>query len=176
MLSCHFAPTTMAGIILTRRRLLTLALVCACLGMGAAWFYQPDRQLRRAWDGLLATVEARNTTRLGRVVADDYADRWGYERRSLLDDARLAFMQFRRLVIAAEKVHISREGNQATITAILRVDAEGPGNIADARATVNALFTPFVFEWRREPGFTGAWKLVHFDHPEFDLGRYRPRW
>lgn len=166
----------MAGITLTRRRLIVFALVMACAGGGTAWFYQPDRQLRRAWSGLLAAVEARNTTRLGRVIADDYADRWGYERRALLEDARLAFMQFRRLTVAAEQVRFTRDGNQATITALLRVDAEGPGNIADARATVNALFTPFVFEWRREPGFTGAWKLVRFDHPEFDLGRYRPRW
>lgn len=166
----------MAGIILTRRRVLLLVVMGVSIAMGTAWFYQSDRQLRRSWNGLLDSVEARNTTRLGRVIADDYADRWGYKRRTLLEDARLAFMQFQRLEVAAEQVQIKREGDSATITAILRVDADGPGSIPEARATVNALFTPFVFEWRREPGFTGAWKLVHFDHPEFDLGRYRPRW
>jgi len=166
----------MAGITLTRPRLLATGLAVVLGVGGAMWLYQPDRQLRRSWNDLLATVEARNTTRLGRIIAEDYADRWGYQRRPLLEDARMAFMQFRRLEVRAEQVHIERTDDHATITAILRVDAEGPGSIGDARASINALFTPFVFEWRREPGFTGAWKLVRFDHPEFDLARYRPRW
>jgi hypothetical protein len=166
----------MAGITLTRNRLIGLALVGVLTAAGAFWLYQPDRQLRRAWNGLLKTVEARNTTRIGRVLAGDYHDRWSYTRRSILRDAGLAFLQIRRLDLGAEQVRIERDGHRATVTAILRLDAEGDRRVGEARATINALYTPFVFTWRREPGFTGAWKLVSFDQPELDLGKFRAGW
>jgi hypothetical protein len=58
----------------------------------------------------------------------------------------------------------------------LRIDAAGNTAIDDARTRINALFTPFVFTWRREPGLLGSWRLVTFDHPELDLGKFRDRW
>ncbi len=166
----------MPGITLTRRRLVAFAAIAVVAALAATWIYQPDRQLRRSWSALLASVEARNTARLGRILGADYHDRWGYDRRTLLDDARIAFLRFRHLEVRGEQVRFERQGDRATITAILRLDAEGPQPIADARTDVNALFTPFVFTWRREPGFAGAWKLSSFDQPEFDLARYRNRW
>jgi hypothetical protein len=165
----------MTGITFTRRRLLGLALAAIVAGVGMVWFYQPDRQLRRTWDGLLETVEARNTARLGRVLAEDYRDRWGHSRRSILEDARIAFFQFHHLELTAEQVRVVRNRNNATVTAILRLDADGGGQVGEARTAINALFTPFVFTWRREPGFAGAWKLTSFDHLELDLAQFRAR-
>lgn len=166
----------MPHLLLTRRRLLVAAGACALLGAAVLWFQQPERRLQRAWHRLLATVEARNVTGLRRILADDYRDRWGYDRRGLSEDARLAFFQFRHLEIRTEQVQVRRAGDSAIITAMIRIEADGGGQVPAARAAVNALFTPFTFEWRREPGLVGAWRLVRFDHPELDLTRFRSRW
>jgi hypothetical protein len=166
----------MPGVTVTRRRLIYLGVATVALVAAGRWFYDPDRQLARAWSGLLRAVDARNTTRLGRLLAEDYHDRWGYTRGELLDDARLAFFQFQTLQLTAENVRIDRDGNSATVTAQLRVDASGNHVIDQARVRVNSLFTPFTFSWRRENGVFGAWHLVTFDHPELDLTQFRSRW
>jgi len=166
----------MAGLLINRQRIFALAMALALTVVAAFWFYQPDRHLRRTWDGLLDAIEARNTTRVGQVVAQDYHDRWGYTRRSILEDARLAFLQLRHLELTAEQVRFERTGDEATISAILRIDADGSAGVAEARTSVNASYTPFVFIWRREPGFAGAWKLAGFNHPEIDPARFRAGW
>lgn len=166
----------MAALTLTRTRLWFAGIVGLVAIGAASWFFQPDRQLRRSWQELLASVEARNPTRLGRILAGDYRDRWGYTRRTLLDDARLAFFQIRHLKFTSDQTTITREGDRATVRAILRIDAGGSAEVDNARTKINALFTPFEFTWQREPGFTGAWRLVGFDHPDLDLRQFRPRW
>ena len=166
----------MAGLMITRKRLLFL-LTATMAGLGAAWWWgQPDRQLHRTWENLLDVVEARNTTRLGWLLADDYSDRWGYSRRTLLDDARLAFFQCEKLRIHPGQVTIQRDGDRATVTAVLRIDATGGGTVDEARIEINRLFTPFTFEWRHEGGYPGSWRLLRFDQPELSLERFKTRW
>lgn len=139
----------------------------------SAWWVQPDRSLERVWNGLIESVESRNPSGIRDRLADDYADRWGYDRETLTRDARLAFFHFRDLELRAQDVEIRRDGNHATITAIIRLQATGSEEVEDARLTVNSLYTPYTFQLQRNPRFPWNWKLKSFDHPELELNRFR---
>lgn len=155
------------------RTRLAAALLVLVFVSAAFWHLQPERRLRRTWDKLVAVVEARHARSLGTLLAEDYADRWGYRKGTLVQDARLAFYHFDSIAIRAEQEDIRIEGDRATITAILRVEVRGSGRAQEARVATNALFSPFTFEWRRADSFPWSWKLVSFDQPEFDLARFR---
>lgn len=139
----------------------------------AAWQLRPERRLHRSWDKLIDVVEARHARALGNLLAEEYADRWGYRKATLVQDARLAFHHFSEIEIRIEQQEILMDGDRATITAMLRVDVRGTERAAEARVAANSLFSPFTFEWRRDDSFPWAWKLATFDQPEFDLGRFR---
>jgi hypothetical protein len=158
---------------LPQRHNLVLLLLSMAIGATLVWYFHPDRSLARAWQDLVSSVEARNSLALRSLLADDYSDRWGYDRDTLVLEARLAFRNFERLRVTATEVEVRRRGDTATLKAIIRIEAEGTPSVADARAAVNGLFSPFEFSFRREPGFPWSWKLTGFDQPEFHLERYR---
>jgi hypothetical protein len=158
---------------LSRQKLATcVALVLAGIAF-SAWWVQPDRSLERIWTGLINAVESRNPSGIRDRLARDYSDRWGYDRESLTRDARLAFFHFRELELRVQDVVIARDGDRATITAIIRLHAAGSDEVADARLTVNSIFTPYTFEWERNKRFPWSWKLKSFDHSELELNRFR---
>lgn len=161
------------NLVLSTRRL-AIAVLLLLAGAGfLVWWFQPDRSLERAWNGLIRAVEARRPSAIHNRLAPDYSDRWGYDRDSLTKDARLAFFHFRDLELLVQEVSIVREGDNATISAIIRLQATGSERANDARLSVNSLYTPFTFEWQRTPGFPWSWKLKSFDHAELGLDRFR---
>jgi hypothetical protein len=156
------------------KRSLTIVALILLLSAGfTVWWTQPERSLVRAWNGLINAVESRHASSIRGWLAPDYSDRWGYDRESITADARLAFFHFRDLDLLVQNVTTSREGNRATITAIIRLKATGSERAGDARLSVNSLYTPFTFEWERDAGFPWSWKLKSFDHPQLDLNRFR---
>jgi len=157
---------------MTRPRL-ALALMALLLAGLATWHLQPERRLKRSWHKLIEVVEARHAGALGNLLAEDYADRWGYRKSTIVHDARLAFHHFDAIAIRIEQQTLTIDGDRATITALLRVDVRGTARAAEARVATNSLFSPFTFEWRRDESLPWSWKLVTFDQPEFDLGRFR---
>ena len=161
------------NLVLSTRRLVASVLLLLAGAGFLVWWLQPDRSLVRAWTGLVSAVEARHPSAIRDRLALDYSDRWGYDRDSLAKDARLAFFHFRDLELLVQEVSIVREGDHATISAIIRLQATGSERANDARLSVNSLYTPFIFEWERNPGFPWAWKLKSFDHAELDLARFR---
>lgn len=155
------------------RTRLVLVLLAACLAAFATWQLRPERRLHRSWQKLIDVVEARHARALGTLLADDYSDRWGYRKSTLVQDARLAFFHFDAIAIRVEQQEIRIDGDRATITALLRVEVRGTERATEARVAANSLFSPFTFEWRRAATFPWAWELATFDQPEFDLGRFR---
>lgn len=153
---------------------LSLAIVCLiAAGVLATRHFDPDRSLRRTWQELLNAVEDQNAGRLRDRLDDNYTDRWGYTADSLVNDARRAFFQTQYLRLIASDATFLRHRDQATITAVLRVDATGPEPVPAARVAINALFSPFVFEWRRQARFPWAWKLTRCDHPRLEPKRFQ---
>lgn len=157
-----------------RPRLVLAALALVFLA-AATWYLQPERRLRRTWHKLIDVVEARHARALGNLLAEDYGDRWGYTRDSLVSEARLAFFHFDSLQVRIEQEDLRIEGDRATISSLLRVEVRGTERAAEARVATNALFSPFTFEWRRDERFPWGWKLTRFDQPELDLDRFRQR-
>ena len=149
---------------------ITLAALSILVGI---WWFQPDRRLERSWATLIRMTEARRAAGVGGLMADDYADRWGYSKTTLVEDARLAFFHFDQLEVTTRNVVITRVGQSATITAEILLNAAGTPRADEARATVNALFSPFTFEWRRDAGFPWTWRLTRIDHPQFRPDRFR---
>lgn len=159
--------------IVNRTRVVGVLAVVGALAAFYLWFFQSERMLWRSWDGLIGCVQSRQAGTLRGYLAEDYADRWGYDRESLVREARFAFQEFDRLVLTVKETEMTRDGDRATITARMVIDPQGTARAQASRDRINALAEPFRFEWRREPGFPGAWKLVSFDQPELQIQAWR---
>ena len=146
----------------------------AALSVGTAvWYLDGDRSLKRSWRDLVGTVENRRALALRDQLAPDYADRWGYDRDTLVLEMQIALRAFESLRVRPEQVEFRRTGDDATVSAVIRIEAHGPPSVDDARSAVNGIFTPFVFSWRREPDFPWSWKLTRTEQPDFHPERYR---
>lgn len=163
------------SLVLTRFRLVALGLAAtAALAWTIGWM-QPQHRLERSWERLLAMAEARRAGAIGKLLAEDYTDDWGYTKHRLIEDLRRGFFHFDALKIETNEVSVARDGDTAVITAILRVRARGTPQADRARATINGVFAPWRFQWRRERSFPWAWRLTRIDNDRFRPAMVRER-
>ena len=163
-----------AGAVQIRILLVAIAVVVAVIGFMR--FASPERQIEKKQATLIRGIEQRKRSKVEKLIADDYADRWGFGR----EDAVTAFLdvgsQFVMLGITElDPKHEIGDG-RATVTTRLKIDGTGSpvANLVISRT--NQLKTPFVFEWQKQNWWPGSWRLVKVDNPDLpaDLDGYEP--
>lgn len=163
-----------------RLRLLVVAALAFGLlaSIGAvAWQMRPSAAVQRQQAALLDGIGRRSPARIRRVVAEDYADRWGFSRDDLVEAMVDAGGQFIALVVTAQDERISFEGARATFACRLVAGGKPAGPVGhEVMRQVNRTEEPFVFLWERRGFLPTAWRLVGFDNAAFpeDLHGYKP--
>ncbi len=171
----HFKPqTTPAGKVHIRVLLISVLIVIV-----AIWFVRsssPARQIEKKQAALLVGIEKRSRSKVEKLIASDYRDRWDFDR----EDAVTAFLdvgsQF--LVLAVDTVDATTEinGGQATVTARLKVAGSGSPVAQLVINRANQLKTPFTFYWEKQSWWPRSWRLVRIENDELpaDLDGYEP--
>lgn len=126
---------------------------------------------------LITGIEKRSPGRIERLVADNYSDRWGFDR----EDAVVAIVdvgsQFLALVVTEEDKTTVIDGDEATVTAKLTFGGNPVGPAGqEAVKRLNRLKEPFVFRWRKESFLPASWRLVSIENKSLpdDLWGYEP--
>jgi hypothetical protein len=149
--------------------------VFACLGVvvGAAiffhWLWKPERQARVHTDDFLKAVEKRNWNTAADLVAENYSDRWGHDKKNLIKDGREIFQSFFLLSIQSSVTAPMVIGAEVQISSSLKISGQG-GPLAGLIVNqVNQLHSPFVFVWARRTWKPWGWELVSVDQPEVEF-------
>ena len=145
-------------------------LIALIIGLFCNWSWQPERQVSRHTDGLLRAVEHKNWSRVNDLVAGDYTDQWGDDRKLMLARLREAFRYVRDVKIRFADRIITTEHRRGIWRAKITIDADNGevGPMVEQR--VNLLTTPFELEWRRVSAKPWDWKLFHVSNSELELG------
>jgi hypothetical protein len=155
-----------------RRHFLNAAIVLVAVVIGALWLWQPARQVRRHNEKLLDAVESKDWKELSELMADDYSDRWGHDKATVIERSRMVFAQFLVMELAATEPEVEEANGQGTVRARLALTGRG-GPLAElAIQKASALQQPFVFEWRQASWKPWDWVLVKVDQPELEITEY----
>lgn len=141
------------------------------------WQLRPSRVLEKRQASLIEGIEKRSASRIGRLVSDDYSDRWGFTREDSIEAILDVGSQFFSLVLFSKNQQISVDGDWAVIRVHLELSGKpvGPaGNEATRR--LNRLESPFEFTWKKQSFLPTSWELVMIENAELpdDLYGYEP--
>jgi hypothetical protein len=157
-------------------RILLVAVAVVITVIGFMRYASPERQIEKKQATLIRGIEQRKRSKVERLIADNYSDRWGFDKQ----DAVTAFLdvgsQFVMLGITElDPIH-EIANDSATVTTRLKIGGTGSpvANFVTRRA--NQIKTPFVFEWKKQSWWPGSWRLVKVDNPDLpaDLEGYEP--
>lgn len=175
----QFKPQTqlrngISGAVQIRILLVSVAIVLAVIGFMR--FAAPERQIEKKQATLIRGIEQRKRSKVEKLIADNYSDRWGFDK----SDAVTAFLdigsQFVMLGITEIDPEHKIADDTATVTTHLKIDGTGSpvANLVIRRN--NQLKTPYVFEWKKQSWWPGSWRLVKVDNEDLpeNLDGYEP--
>lgn len=146
-----------------------LLLVVALLAL--SWIliheFSPSRQVLKAQEQLISSVEARDWDSVSRKLADDYSDKWSHTPQSLIEGLQTAASAFTTLLIEKEVSLDKIDSRSAKLSARIKINGNGPFS-GEVIRHVNGLSEPFYFEWRREGWQPWNWKLVSASQTELE--------
>ncbi|HEX8679637.1 MAG TPA: hypothetical protein VF683_06745 [Chthoniobacterales bacterium] len=146
------------------------AAAAVALAVYLLWLWQPERQVRLHSEHLLAAVEEKDWADLAAFVDESYQDQWGNDRALLLTRLRQILSYAPGLKIHTVGSGVSRLGqDDADWNARVPIEAEENELTALMKTRVNALDTPFVFQWRHRSGKPWDWKLVRVSNDALEL-------
>jgi hypothetical protein len=155
-----------------RHFLLNAAIVLVTALIVGLWFCQPARQVRRHNEKLLDAVESKDWKELTELMAEDYSDRWGHDKATVIERSRMVFAQFFVMEITAAEPEVEEANGHGIVRARLTLQGRG-GPLAEvAIQKAAALQQPFVFEWRQASWKPWHWLLVKVDQPELEITEF----
>jgi hypothetical protein len=162
------------------RRVLTVVVAAQMIVLGGwlIWRWQPDRAALSRFEALCEATADRKPRKMEKLIAADYADRWGMDRATALREARQILGQFFALTLEPVDtvVEPGPSPNERIIRARIRLGGTGTGIAELAKAEVNRLESPWVFTWRRTDWRPWNWQLVRLENPGIDLTRRYGDW
>ena len=141
-----------------------VTIVLRCL-----WLWQPERQLLLHQAHFRHAVEGRDWGRIHEMLDAGYSDRWGYTRDTGIQEARQWLGQFFALTVTADPAGDQLAADGGTVTERWKIDGTGTEAAQMVVEHVNAVQTPFVFQWKHGSWKPWDWTLVRVDNPGLNL-------
>ncbi|MEN8716207.1 MAG: hypothetical protein ABF384_14940 [Verrucomicrobiales bacterium] len=156
-----------------------LASVAAVLGLIIFVILQsrPSKMITTKQSDLIVGIEKRSPGRIERLVAENYSDRWGFDREDAVDAIVDVGSQFLALVVTEDEKETVIDGKEATVTARLTFGGNPVGPAGhEVVKRLNQLDEPFVFMWKKESLLPASWRVVRIDNASLpdDLWGYEP--
>jgi hypothetical protein len=141
------------------------------------WDTRPSNMIAKKQAALIAGIEKRSLSRIERLLAEDYEDRWGFDRQDAAEAVVDVGSQFLTLVLTPEEMTVNLVEDRAVVSTRLRVSGKpiGPGGNEVTRR-LNQLKTPFEFTWEKQSFLPASWRLVQIENADLpgNLYGYEP--
>ena len=103
------------------------------------------------------------------MIDPAYSDRWGYTRSTAIRDARQWIGQFFVLTVTVTPAGDQLTPDGGTVTERWSIDGTGTEGAMMVKDRVNALQSPFVFQWKHRSWKPWDWTLIRLDNPDLYL-------
>lgn len=125
----------------------------------------------RAHRKFLGYVSDRRWGKCQRMIAADYSDRWGFDRKQISLALKDVGRQFTfALEVDWETKSISENQGLYDIVGIAQFDGKGnPAVDLILRETKSYAAHPYTFRWKRDGLLPWKWKLDMLDHPKAEV-------
>lgn len=145
-------------------------IVAAAWGVYVALLWQPERQVELHNLHLLQRIENHDWKAVGEFVGPNYQDRWGNDRRLLLERLPQVFRALPKARILPVQPAIRTADRRGFWTA--KITIQSSGEFADyIQGRVNSLEEPFEFEWQRG-SWPWNWTLVAVRNSSLEIPNY----
>jgi hypothetical protein len=135
--------------------------------------WQPQRQIELHNRHLLEQIEQHDWKAMAEFIGEGYQDRWGNDRKLLLERLPQVFTALGKTRIESNAVAVRHEEGRGFWTA--KITVSGTGELADyVQTRVNSLESPCEFEWQRGATWPWDWKLVAVRNPALEISNYSP--
>ncbi|HEY4284252.1 MAG TPA: hypothetical protein VGM62_14405 [Chthoniobacterales bacterium] len=132
--------------------------------------WQPEQQIRKHSAHLLAAIEHKDWTKFETFIDIDYHDQWGNDHQAVSARTREFFRYLRGVRISAIGPSVRVESDLGLWQGYIVIEGNDDNELtAVLKARVNAIRTPFEFQWRRVSAKPWDWKLVAVRNPELVL-------
>jgi len=161
----------------TRIIVIVTAALAVCLSILVALQFRPATTVAKKQASLIQGIEKRSASRIQRLLSKDYADRWEYTDKKIVEAVVDVGSQFMALVVTSEDQVLEINEGVAVVTAKLIVSGKPVGPVGqEATKRVNQLETPFTFTWEKQSFLPTSWRLVKIDNPDLptELYGYEP--
>lgn len=155
-----------------RHFLLVGSIVLVVLLIVGLRFCQPERQVRRHNEKLLSAVEDKDWKELSELMANDYSDRWGHDKATVIERSRTVFAQFFVMELKALDPEVQEANGQGSVRTRITLKGSGGPLSELAIQRVATLQQPFVFEWRQASWKPWHWVLTRVDQPELEIEEF----
>ena len=146
------------------------AIGASALGLYLLRLWQPEQQVTRHSEHLIAALADKNWDKFGGFIADDYSDQWQNDRTAVLQRTREIFGYLREVRISAVAPPVRVEGSRGYWTANILIDGRDDNEVrAVLKERVNHLQSPFELEWRHVSGKPWDWKLIAVRNPALNI-------
>lgn len=146
------------------------AVVGVVLAAWAVWLFllwQPARQVELHTLNLLERVSARDWPAVEAMMAPDYRDAWGHDRRTAIDEARQLFSHFFALqIVLLSPLEMAADVDGWEASAPVGIFGSGTPVAQAVIDEVRNSAGPATFVWRRDGGWPWQWCLVEVRHEE----------
>jgi hypothetical protein len=148
-------------------------IVAVIWGLYLFRLWQPQRQIDLHNRHLFEQIEQHDWKAVANFIAETYQDRWGNDRKTLLERLPQVFRALGKTRIESSAVAVRAEDGRGFWTA--KVTVRGTGEYAAyIQSRVNSLEAPFEFEWQRGATWPWDWKLVAVRNPALEISEYAP--
>lgn len=153
-----------------------IAVVGAIIGL-LVWQSLPSKVVAKKQAALIDGIERRSPARIERLVAEDYADRWGFDRNDAVVAVVDVGSQMLTLVVDEEDQETEIADGRATVSAKLLFGGKPIGPVGtEVMRRLNGLDAPFVFTWEKKGFLPASWRLVSIENESLpdELWGYQP--
>ncbi len=129
------------------------------------WQLHPSRVIAKKQAALIEGIEKRSSTRVARLVSDEYSDRWDFTRDDAIEAVLDVGSQFFTLILKSEDQVINHDGDWGIVRVRLELSGKPVGPLGnEATRRLNQLEEPFEFTWKKESFLPTSWKLVMIEN------------
>lgn len=137
-----------------------------CL-LGIRWLASGHVEKRQ--EALIAAIEDGSWGKCEKLISENYADRWGWNRNDLGMVFKDVRSQFLVLSITLEDPDWDITNDRAEVKGRIRLRGRSFGAGAYIEREVNRENEHMSFTWQKESWLPGSWKLVRMHHGELEI-------